>query len=262
MSFNEISEFRKALSQLSKSNPGLVKGGHRSLMWIILSYPDGCFIGQDELADQAGFAVDTVKTYLRDMSTHNFILREQKYARKGLRQCYRINVQAMINFNSVAPGPPSNAKTTVESGTGSVESGTGAPDEWHLSPAYRYKNKERYERVKIDRFNLFISLLPAHLKGLVQGPNIDAYLDRCEAKNVALEATARHLSDHNYDGALNPHAIAIGLLDSFSQSVSPILSKEQIAQRQVDQDARDTALRAEQNRRMGVPDHENEYLLK
>lgn len=113
-----------------------------------------------------------------------------------------------------------------------------------------------------DRFNLFRSLLPAHLQGLAPGPNVDTCLDRCAVKGIALEVTARHVADHNYDGALNPYAIAITRLERFSQSVSPVQTREQIVQRQADQDASEKKLRAEQNRLMGVPDHENEYLHK
>lgn len=220
MSFNEISEFRTAISQLTKTHPGLVKGGHRSVMWVILSYPDGCFIGQQELADQAGYSVDTVKTYLRDLTSYGFIQREQKYARKGIRQCYRVVVSAISDFNRVAPNTPIDEKvsSTLMGGTESVKSGTGAPNECDPLPTYRYTDSDKNERVKTDRFLSLKSFLPAHLKGITQGPNVDAYLDVLDVNQVALEVTARHLSEHNYSGADKPHAIAVNLLRDFSRS--------------------------------------------
>lgn len=54
MSFNEIAEFRELLSRISKERPGLINAGMRNLLFVIISYPDGCFIGYEELADQVG----------------------------------------------------------------------------------------------------------------------------------------------------------------------------------------------------------------
>ena len=217
MSFNEIADFRTALSQLTKSNPGLVKGGWRSVMWVIVSYPDGCFIGYQEIADQAGYAPDTVKTYLRELTKLGFILREQKWVRKGIRQCYRINVKAIADFESVAPGTPNKANDTSLGVAQSVESVTGSPNACDLSPTYRYKDKDKYDKDKTERFSNFLSQLPAHLQGLQQGKNIDEPLDVLEAKGVTLKVTASHLSEHNYTGAKDINGVAVNRLRAFSE---------------------------------------------
>jgi hypothetical protein len=225
MSFNEISDFRTALSQLTKSNPGLVKGGWRSVMWVIVSYPDGCFIGYQEIADQAGYAPDTVKTYLRELTKLGFILREQKWVRKGIRQCYRINVKAITEFNSVARDTPIQSNNTSLGVLQLVESGTGSLNGLHLSPTYRYIDKDKYDRTNSDRFSKLVSLLPIEFHTLQQGKNINESLDRLDAKGIPLEVTARHLSDHNYAGASNPISVLIKLLEAFSYAQPDLIAE-------------------------------------
>lgn len=225
MSFNEIADFRTALSQLTKSNPGLVKGGWRSVMWVIVSYPDGCFIGYQEIADQAGYAPDTVKTYLRELTKLGFILREQKWVRKGIRQCYRINVKAITDFNSVAPDTPTKTNDASLGVVQSVESGTGSPNGSHLSPTYRYKDKDKYDKTNTERFSKLVSSLPLHLQGLTQGTNIDEPLDRLEAKGVPLQVTVSHLSEHNYTGASNAYSVLISRLNAFSLEAPDLVAE-------------------------------------
>ena len=220
MSFNEIADFRTALSQLSKSHPGLVKGGRRSVMWVIVSYPDGCFIGYEEIADTAGYDTDTVKTYLRELTKLGFILREQKWVRKGLRQCYRIDVKAITDFHRVAPDTPTKTNDTSLGVAQSVESVTGSTNECDPSPTYRYKDKDKYDKTKNNRFSNFLNLLPTQLQGLTHGDNIDEPLNRLEAKGVPLQVTASHLSNHNYTGATNPYAVLISRLKDFSEQAT------------------------------------------
>jgi|APGre2960657444_1045066.scaffolds.fasta_scaffold20388_3 hypothetical protein len=219
MSFNEIADFRTALSQLTKSNPGLVKGGWRSVMWVIVSYPDGCFIGEQELADQAGYAKDTVKTYLRELTKLGFILREQKWVRKGIRQCYRINVKAIADFNSVAPDTRYEASSTSIGVTQSVLSLTDSPTAWDLSPTYRYKDKDKYDKTKTNRFTVFRDLLPSALKGLEPGPNLDALLDVLEVKGGRLKALADHLNDHDYTGAESLNSVLFKRLRTYVETL-------------------------------------------
>jgi len=69
-----------------------------------------------------------------------------------------------------------------------------------------------------ERFSELLLLLPKHLQALQQGKNVDASLDRLDAKGIPLEVTARHLSEHNYTGATSPISVLIKLLEAFSYS--------------------------------------------
>lgn len=232
MSFNEIADFRTALSQLTKTHPGLVKGGWRSVMWVIVSYPDGCFIGYKEIADQAGYAPDTVKTYLRELTKLGFILREQKWVRKGIRQCYRIDVKAIADFHSVAPDTPNSSISTVTGVPTSVKRGTGEPIACDLSPTYRYIDKDKYDKTKTERFSNFLSLLPDHLQGLTQGKNVDEPLDRLDAKGVPLQVTASHISEHNYTGAKDTYSVLVKRLDAFSIETLDLVAERKLLDEQ------------------------------
>jgi hypothetical protein len=238
MSFNEIADFRSALSQLSKSHPGLVKGGRRSVMWVIVSYPDGCFIGYEEIADQAGYDTETVKTYLRELTKLGFILREQKWVRKGLRQCYRINVKAITDFHRVAPDTPTKNNETSLGLTQSVKWGTDSPNGYDLSPTYRYKDKDKYDKTKTDRFTVLINLLPKALKGLQPGPNLDALLEVLEAKGGRLQYLADHLNEHLYEGADNLNSVVFKRLRDYVEALPDRKSKEfrdRLVKEQVDE---------------------------
>ena len=103
MSFNDIPEFRKALERLTIEYPKLIPAGARSLLWVIVGWPNGCFIGQEALANQAGLAISTKDTYLRKLTKLGFIDREQSHGRKGLQQNYRVNVRNMSNYNCLSP---------------------------------------------------------------------------------------------------------------------------------------------------------------
>jgi hypothetical protein len=232
MSFNEIADFRTALSQLTKSYPGLVKGGHRSVMWVIVSYPDGCFIGEQELADQAGYATDTVKTYLRDLTKLGFIKREQKYARKGVRQCYRIDVPAITNFNSVLPDTPISSVSTLIGVPTSLLSVTGSPNACDLSPTYKYIDKDKYDKTKSERFSSFLKLLPDHLQGLTQGKNVDEPLDRLDAKGVPLQVTVSRITEQSLTGAGNPYSVLISRLNAFSVETPDLIAERKLLEEQ------------------------------
>ena len=157
MSFDEISEFRKCLSDLSKNEPKLINAGQRNLLWVIVSYPDGCFIGYEELALQVGLETDTINGYLRALTKLGFIDREQSYARKGRRQCYRVRVNAMRS-RSLLPVTPKELRSVlpelippVTSDVVPVTSEVIASDQSHT---YKYNKNYKYDKRKKPRFEV------------------------------------------------------------------------------------------------------------
>ena len=221
MSFNEIAEFRELLSRISKERPGLINAGKRSLLWAIISQSDGCFVGYVELADQAGLKPDTVKTYLRDLTNLNVILREQTYPRKGIRQCYRVSLtglRALVRVLSVTPIDQDNPLMGV---TESVKGVTESPNGYHLSPTYREERDYKEERVNsslpsfnLPRFDEFVLLpLPKDLRSLVTpGKNFELLLDELESLG-ALRDVPGALNRTTYDPSRNPGGLVIRLLN-------------------------------------------------
>ena len=151
MSFNEIAEFRELLSRISRERPGLINAGKRSLLWAIISQSAGCFVGYEELADQAGLKPGTVKTYLRELTDLNLILREQSYARRGVRQCYHVSLEGLRELVRVSPVTPIELDSALmgitESLKGATESVTGS----NQSPTYRDLREYKEERVNITK---------------------------------------------------------------------------------------------------------------
>ena len=125
MSFNDIEPFRKALEGAPE---GLIKPSMASLLWAIVSYPNGCYIGQERLAKQACLKHDNFTKSLRACTKLGLIDREQPYAHTGVRQCYRVNMPRLLELGRVEHSPPTLINrvehSPVMGGTGSDIGGT------------------------------------------------------------------------------------------------------------------------------------------
>jgi hypothetical protein len=221
MSFNEIAEFRELLSRISKERPGLINAGKRSLLWAIISQSDGCFVGYVELADQAGLKTDTVKTYLRDLTNLNIILKEQTYPRKGIRQCYRVSLTGLRGLVRVLPVTPIDQDNPLMGGTESVKGVTESLTGYHQSPTYREEREYKEERVNnslpsfnLPRFEEFVLLpLPKDVRQLVTpGKNFELLLDELETLG-ALRDVPGALNRTTYDPSRNPGGLVLRLLN-------------------------------------------------
>ena len=209
MSFNEIAEFRLALGRITRDYPKLINAGHRSLLWVIVSYPEGCFIGLDELADQAGLSNDTAKAYLRHLTKLSLISREQSFARKGLRQCYRVKLDELTNFNRVLPDTPftNTPMGVTKSVKGVAELANGS------HPIHPYKEYKDYKYDK-ERFDKLITYLPIDFRQYVKpGKNYELKLDELERKGTTLEAIGAYLSRQNYATSYKKGGLVSSFLD-------------------------------------------------
>jgi hypothetical protein len=149
MSFNEIADFRTALGAISREHPKLINAGKRSLLWVIVSYPDGCFIGLQELANQTGLDPGTVLKYLRDLTKLGFISREQTYARKGVRQCYRVSVKHVSLFLSLSPVTPTDKEhNPLLPITGESKPVTESVTAYHPEHPYKEYKDYKYDKDK------------------------------------------------------------------------------------------------------------------
>ena len=209
MSFNEIATFRIALGRITRDYPKLITAGHRSLLWVIVSYPEGCFIGLDELADQAGLSKDTAKAYLRHLTNLSLISREQSFARKGLRQCYRVKLDELTNFNRVLPDTPftNTSMGVTNSVKGVAELANGS---YPIHPYKEYK----YNKYDKERFDKLITYLPIDFRQYVKpGKNYELKLDELERKGTTLEAIGAYLSRQNYATSYKKGGLVSSFLD-------------------------------------------------
>lgn len=220
MSFNEIAEFRELLSRISKERPGLINAGKRSLLWAIISQSAGCFVGYVELADQAGLRPGTVKTYLRELTDLNLILREQSYARKGIRQCYHVSLEGLRELVRVSPVTPIELDNALKGATESLKGVTESVNGYHQSPTYRDLREYKEERVNIspsnfhlERFNnVILKSLPENLREFVKyGKNFDVLLDQITLLG-ALKDVPAQLRSVTYDPGKNPGGLVLKVL--------------------------------------------------
>jgi DNA-binding CsgD family transcriptional regulator len=221
MSFNEIAEFRELLSRISKERPGLINAGKRSLLWAIISQSDGCFVGYVELADQAGLSTNTVKTYIRDLTKLNIILREQTYPRKGIRQCYHVSLHGLRELVRVSPVTPKELDTPLLGVTESLKGVTESVNGYHQSPTYRDLREYKEERVinspskfHLERFNnVILKSLPESVREFVKyGKNFDIILDQITLLG-SLKDVAVQLRSVNYDPGKNPGGLVLKVLN-------------------------------------------------
>ena len=221
MSFNEIAEFRELLSRISKERPGLINAGKRSLLWVIISQSAGCFVGYVELADQAGLKPGTVKTYLRELTDLNLILREQTYARKGVRQCYHVSLEGLRELVRVSPVTPIELNSSLLGVTESVKGVAESVNGYHLSPTYRDLRDYKDERVSrnlstlnLQRFEeVILKPLPESVRTFVNpGKNFEERLDELSSLG-AIKDVASQLGSVLYDPGKNPGGLVLKVLD-------------------------------------------------
>ena len=206
MSFNDIPEFRKALERLTIEYPKLIPAGARSLLWVIVGWPNGCFIGQEALANQAGLAISTKDTYLRKLTKLGFIDREQSHGRKGLQQNYRVNVRNMSNYNCLSPAIGiSNSVLPTRSESLPI---TDAPIASNLLYAYKEDKDNKDDR---ERFNeVILKGVPNELRSTVNaGRNIEELLNEAESLGLSRNAIREHLNATHWQTVKSAGAIVI-----------------------------------------------------
>jgi DNA-binding MarR family transcriptional regulator len=89
MAYDDIPTLREAFKRLPLE---VLNSSEASLLWVITSYPEGCFIGQEDLARTARLKLGTSKVNLRKLVNKKLVTKDQSYAHKGVRQCYRANM--------------------------------------------------------------------------------------------------------------------------------------------------------------------------
>lgn len=236
MSFNEIAEFRELLSRISKERRNLINAGKRSLLWAIISQSDGCFVGYVELADQAGLSTNTVKTYIRDLTKLNIILREQTYPRKGIRQCYHVSLQGLRELVRVSPVTPKELNTPLLGVTESLKGVTESVNGYHQSPTYRDLREYKEERVNnspskfhLERFNnVILKPLPENLREFVKyGKNFDVLLDQITLLG-ALKDVPVQLRSVIYDPNKNPGGLVLKVLNDLLASTKQRAERDRL----------------------------------
>lgn len=182
MAFNDLSPLREAFALIPDS---VLNSSERSLLWVISSYPNGCFVGEETLAKIAGLKLRTSKDNIRKLKLKRLIWTEQKYARKGLRQCYHANLTELrsladtydTNKDSVRLTAPFNEPIQLNESKSADKTRKGAEKRTKGSDTphpYREYKEDKYDK---ELFNEFISNLRTDIVPYIEpGKNLEELL--------------------------------------------------------------------------------------
>ena len=203
MSFNDIEPFRRALEEAPE---GLIKPSMASLLWVIVTYPNGCYIGQDALAKQACLKHDNFTKVLRNCTKLGLISREQTYARAGVRQCYRVNMTRLLELTRVELSTPTtNKRVELETVQGGTESPSGS------NPVHPYKDYKNYKSSKDDLFISSLSFIPANKRFAIT-EEVKKLLNELEHTGTTLEAIEAEFRHDKWESITNPRVFVTGRL--------------------------------------------------
>lgn len=203
MSFNDIEPFRNALEGVPE---GLIKPNMASLLWVIVSYPNGCYIGKDALAKRARLKPDNYDKVLRACTKLGLIDREQTHARTGVRQCYRVNMTRLMELGRVENSPPTPTnRVELKPVLGGTESETGG------TQVHPYKEYKYYKSSKEDLFNSSLSFIPA-TKRFAVSKELHNLLEELEHRGTTLEAIEAEFSRVDWNSIDNPRVFLLGRL--------------------------------------------------
>ena len=225
MSFNDLAAIYAYFEQLPV---GYINPTEASVIIAIARQPNGCFIGEVKLAAQARTSVGNLNKVLVKLRRLGIVTGDQRFARKGLRQCYRITITGLgayverVSIKTPFEGMDSNeaemgiAKTVK----GIFESATAYPVE------HPYKEYKQYKNDKDERFSFITKDLPESVKALIEyAPNVSDELDELERQGISLERIKGALEDTDFTNAYKVGGLFMSVLRGLRVSLAPIVEK-------------------------------------
>lgn len=225
MSFNDLAAIYAYFEQLPV---GYLNPTEASVIIAIARQPDGCFIGEVKLAAQARTSVGNLNKVLVKLRRLGIVTGDQRYARKGLRQCYRVSLSGLgAYFERVSVKTPFNSMDSTEAEMGISKTVKGIFESATAYPVeHPYKEYKHYKNDKDERFFFIIKDLPESVKALIEyAPNVSNELDELERQGISLERIKGALEDTDFTNAYKVGGLFISVLRSLRVSVAPIVEK-------------------------------------
>lgn len=170
----------------------------------------------------AGFSRQAISNAIEELITKGFIIRVE-IGRPGQRANY-MPVYALgllgdyVNNALHKSKNYKGKKVTVSDSLNRTKSKQVLPNV--LSKAYTISNISNISNNRnMERFTVFLDLLPSALKCLEPGPNLDALLDVLDVKGGTLKALAGHLNEHDYTGSNNLNAVLFKRLRTYIEAL-------------------------------------------
>ena len=225
MSFNDLAAIYAYFEQLPV---GYLNPTEASVIIAIARQPDGCFIGEVKLAAQARTSVGNLNKVLVKLRRLGIVTGDQRYARKGLRQCYRVSLSGLCAyFERVSVKTPFNSMDSAEAEMGISKTVKGIFESATAYPVgHPYKEYKQYKNDKDERFSFITKDLTESVKAHIDyAPNVSKLLDELAHQGISLERVKGALEATDFTNAGKVGGLFIDVLERLKVSVAPIVEK-------------------------------------
>ena len=221
MPFNDLPAIYEVFERLPS---GYINSTDSAVIVAIAHMPKGCFIGEEALAARCRMSKSNLKKILGRLVRDGLVLKEQKYARKGVRQCYHLNVDGLKAYSERVsveiPTESMSVTTTPMNSTKVLKSISVGANGYRVG--HPYKEYKQYKNDKDERFSFITKDLPEDIKALIKyGKNISNELDNLERLGISLEAIKDALERVDFSNSYKVGGLFISALQGFSTSLKP-----------------------------------------
>jgi hypothetical protein len=227
--FSDIPEVGKCYQQIP---PNKLNPTERNVILLIVGHKNGCYIGEQALAQQVGTTVGNLRKVLGKLVKKGLVVKEQRFAHRGVRQCYRISVVALkeLTGESLSVKTPLHSLPVSDEHKGSREAVKGFFEGAYAYPVghpYRdYKNNKNDKDDKDERFSFITKDLPESVKALIEyAPNVSDELDNLIHQGISLERIKGALENTDFTNAYKVGGLFMSVLRGLRVSVAPIVEK-------------------------------------
>ena len=225
MSFNDLAAIYAYFEQLPV---GYINPTEASVIIAIARQPNGCFIGEVALAAQARTSVGNLNKVLVKLRRLGIVTGDQRYARKGLRQCYRVSLSGLGDYlERVSVKTPFNSMDSTEAEMGISKTVKGIFESATAYPVgHPYKEYKQYKNDKDERFSFITKDLTESVKEHIDyAPNVSKLLDELAHQGISLERVKGALEATDFTNAGKVGGLFIDVLERLKVSVAPIVEK-------------------------------------
>ena len=199
MAFKDIEQFRENLKGIPET---VINGSMTNVLWTILSYSDGCFIGEESLMKICRVKKSALRKNIRKLTDLGLIRRETPKAYKGRSQRYwvnmeRLNALADSSYRVDIDTPIKTQRVDLETPKGVTMSLNGSNQ---IHPQ-RYKNTQISSN---EDFEIYLKFIPTQKKPRLS-KELVSVLDELLQKYQG--TLSKVIEDHFY--ATNWHGINI-----------------------------------------------------
>lgn len=224
--FSDIPEVGKCYQQIP---PNKLNSTERSVILLIVGHKNGCYIGEQALAQQVGTTVGNLRKVLGKLVKKGLVVKEQKFAHRGVRQCYRISIVALkeLTGESLSIKTPLNSLPISNEHKASREAVKGFFESAYAYPVeHPYRDYKNNKNDKDERFSFITKDLPESVKALIEyAPNVSELLDELKHQGISLERIKGALEATDFTNAYKVGGLFMSVLRGLRVSVAPIVEK-------------------------------------